>query len=310
MTVSFLNTGFEEGDETQEQTPSGLFYLPAFWTLTGLSASGSEYATFSFGGVTLAYESFELWTANEFFLFEFESTDLIQATFNTGLFISAVEHFEAEWSGNESYLVNDLPLRELMQFDTTNDDQEDFEEEWSGNENALFEFGPGDLLAASFDTGSPETVEDFEEEWLDNQNHKTSFDPGDLSSAEWDSNPGEPAEDFEEVDDSSHLVLINIGQVGLYTITINGRDHTYTSTSGSFLAIRDALVSLINNGPEPVEAVPAVSSNEMRLRATGLRAGDGPPFYSAGALGPDPGDITIVPTNTALYWTQPGLLII
>lgn len=314
MTVTFLNLGFEEGDNSSSTSPSGGLFLPSQWALTGLSSAGSELANFDFGDLLITVDEFEHWTVTTGFLALFDSPDIDTATFNTGLHVSTVEHFEAEWSGNEDFIFSGLPLRQLATFDTgTPEGIEDFEEEWGGNENDIFAFTDPDLSSASFDTGTPEGIEDFEEEWGGNENYKLAFvgTGTDLTAAIWDDgSSGDTVEDFEEVDDTSHVVNISIAQAGDYTIEINGRAHVHTATGGdTFTQIRDALVSILNSSPVDVLAIPAVSSNVLNIKATRLTPGDEYPFYAVGASGPDAGDMVVVETDRNDFWTQSGVLI-
>lgn len=54
---------------------------------------------------------------------------------------------------------------------------------------------------------------------------------------------------------------------GDYTITINGVDYTFSASSNTVEEIRDALVSAINGGSEPVTAAAGVPTDELTVTA-------------------------------------------
>jgi hypothetical protein len=95
------------------------------------------------------------------------------------------------------------------------------------------------------------------------------------------------------------LVTVLASAAGNYDVEINGRSHVYVASGGESLTnIRDALLTVINNGPETVTAT---SSGSAALK---LKADDLPPQFTAGVTGPGPNDISIVPIDSSLYWTQ------
>lgn len=84
--------------------------------------------------------------------------------------------------------------------------------------------------------------------------------------------------------------LVTGASDGTYTITINGVDFSFVASSSTVTAIRDALVSAINGGTEPVTAAP-VSTDSLTVTADVA----GVPFTSITASSGDA--ITDTPTT-------------
>jgi hypothetical protein len=310
MAHTFDNIGFEDPHATLKDTPEGVTepddtYIPEAWAGVE-SVAGEGIAAFVAvidGGPLTWYaphESFGFgWGANESALFAFTDSDLDAALFNGPALLSLIDYdgFESKWDGNEAFWFV-MGSTAAAEFGTSVETFDGFESEWSDNEDFAFDIGDTSQTAASFDA-TPQSVEDFEHEWRDNESF--AFDVGDTSqsSASFDDGSAETVEDFEETDFNVQLVTVLAVVAGDYDVEINGRSHVYTASGGESLTnIRDALVSRINNGPEPVTATTSGSA-ALKLKADNL-----PPAFTAGAQGPGPNDLSIVPIDSSLYWTQ------
>ena len=71
-------------------------------------------------------------------------------------------------------------------------------------------------------------------------------------------------------------LVVTAAADGVYTVTINGVDYSFTASSSTVTLIRDGLISAINGGTEPVTAA-AVSTDTLTLTADVA----GTPFFAA-----------------------------
>ena len=301
--TDYLNLSFETGDPAPRKNVVGDSLLADNWSSSGVSTA-VQYVDFGeLGDVAEPAERFETeWTGINEFTFEFLPgfVDLEPYIFNTGSDVDITETFDF-WDPN---FVFELARVERLKFNGNTLDNETFEVGW-GNDDAIFGFANTDLQGADF-TEDALAIESFEEDWkIDG--YKEEFEASDLEVLDFTwSTFTEPYEGFDPVNEYFKFCRVLDAQIGeVYEVTINQRTLDIESTTAVENTLRDQIVDMINNSPEPVTAVGSgvdgflIADNETPV--TSIVGVKGPPTGS----GPS---IEIQDVFDLGYWSQVGLI--